>query len=101
MIEAKGMQKYLGLMFKKDSEPLLFKWNKPGLYPIHSYFCKPFVAQWYNENGRIVEERLISPNQSHILPGEPFVQLLEIPCSWREKHPICETNDTENKEQSI
>jgi uncharacterized membrane protein (UPF0127 family) len=44
------IQKATGLMFKKNSPPLLFIFNKNKTLAIHSLFCKPFKAIWLDEN---------------------------------------------------
>lgn len=44
--EVKGFGKVSGLMFRKKSKPLLFKFKRPTRIPIHSFFCKPFHAVW-------------------------------------------------------
>ncbi|MBT3642866.1 hypothetical protein HN604_00705 [archaeon] len=38
-----------GLMFKKNSPPLLFDQHKNKYLPIISLFCKPFTAIWLDE----------------------------------------------------
>ena len=43
------LKKFLGLMFKKNSPPLLFTFNKIKTLSIHSLFCKPFTAIWLDE----------------------------------------------------
>ncbi|MFH1238404.1 MAG: hypothetical protein V1491_03130 [archaeon] len=43
------LKKFLGLMFKKNSPPLLFVFNKTKILSIHSLFCKPFIAIWLDE----------------------------------------------------
>ena len=43
------LSKTIGLMFKKDSPPLLFIFNKNKILRIHSLFCKPFTAIWLDE----------------------------------------------------
>ncbi len=52
-IEAKlcdtPVKKFMGLMFKKNSPPLLFVFNKNKKLSIHSFFCKPFRAIWLDE----------------------------------------------------
>ena len=44
------LQKARGLMFKKNSPPLLFIFNKEKTLTIHSLFCKPFTAIWLDKN---------------------------------------------------
>jgi uncharacterized membrane protein (UPF0127 family) len=67
-----------GLMFKKNSKPLLFIFNNSKKRGIHSFFCKPFVAIWFN-NGRVVDVKLIKSKKVLIKPREKFDKLLEIP----------------------
>ncbi len=43
------LSKFFGLMFKKNSPPLLFVFNKNKKLSIHSLFCKPFKAIWLDE----------------------------------------------------
>jgi uncharacterized membrane protein (UPF0127 family) len=43
------IQKARGLMFKNNSSPLLFVFNKNKTLSIHSFFCKPFRAIWLDE----------------------------------------------------
>ena len=43
------LKKFMGLMFRKDSPPLLFNFNKNKKLVIHSFFCKPFRAIWLDE----------------------------------------------------
>ena len=76
--EMKGFGKITGLMFRKKSKPLLFRFKKPTRQRIHSYFCKPFTAIWM-ENGKVIEEREIKPFTFSIRPRESFTELVEIP----------------------
>ena len=76
--KASGIKKFSGLMFKgKQSCALLFSFNLPGKYSIHSFFCQPFLAIWLNE-GKIVDYKMIGPN-AVIKPEKDFTQLIEIP----------------------
>ena len=43
------LKKFLGLMFKKNSPPLLFIFKKTKVFSIHSLFCKPFKAIWLDD----------------------------------------------------
>jgi len=67
-----------GLMFKKNSKPLLFVFKKLGKRSIHSFFCKPFFAVWFDKE-RIVDVKLIKSKKISIKPKEKFDKLLEIP----------------------
>jgi uncharacterized membrane protein (UPF0127 family) len=72
----------LGLMFKKKSRPLLFFFKKPKKRSIHSFFCKPFVAVWFND-GKIVDVEIVRDWRFSIKPRDVFDKLLEIPQSSR------------------
>jgi len=72
------LSKTTGLMFRKNSPPLLFTFKKPTNQPIHSFFCLPFIAIWFLEN-KVTELRHIKPNQLSIKPKQKFTRLLEIP----------------------
>ena len=73
-----GLGKFTGLMFKgKNAQALLFEFPK-GKQAIHSFFCEPFLAIWLDE-GKIVDYKLIQPNQLSIKPQEDFDKLIEIP----------------------
>jgi len=72
------LQKSIGLMFKKDSPPLLFIFKKPTNTSIHSFFCKPFIAIWLLDD-KIIDIKFVKPNQLSIKPKEKFNKLLEIP----------------------
>ena len=43
------LSKVLGLMFKNNSLPLLFIFNREKKLSIHSFFCKPFRAIWLDD----------------------------------------------------
>lgn len=44
-----------GLMFRKNSPPLLFTLKKQKRFTIFSHFCKPFKAIWLNEKKQAVK----------------------------------------------
>ncbi len=46
------LKKFLGLMFHKNSPPLLFVFDREKNLQIHSFFCKPFKAIWLDEKMR-------------------------------------------------
>ena len=75
--------KFIGLMFKKNSPPLLFIFKKPVKISIHSFFCKPFIAIWFLQN-KIIEIKSIKPNKLSIKPKKEFDKLLEIPSNSKE-----------------
>jgi uncharacterized membrane protein (UPF0127 family) len=70
--------KATGLMFRKHSKPLLFYFNQSCREPIHSFFCVPFVAVWFNKN-KIIDAKIVFPGKPFIRPLKKFDQLLEIP----------------------
>ncbi len=72
-----GLNKYLGLMFKLRSPNLIFIFDKESHQPIHSYFCRTFRAKWYNYKGALVEQRIVKPWSSNIVPRNPYWFLTE------------------------
>jgi len=82
MKQAKGINKYLGLMFRtRKTEPLLFKFNKPVRISIHSLFVFfKFKAYWYDEHGLLIESRVVKPFSINIKPSKSFSKLVEVPC---------------------
>jgi len=70
--------KFNGLMFQKYPPALLFNFKKPNNQPIHSYFCKPFIAIWFNNN-KIADIKFVEPWKLSIKPKNKFNKLLEIP----------------------
>ena len=83
------LSKTLGLMFKKNSPPLLFIFKKPTRQPIHSFFCNPFLAIWFNNN-QIIDVKLIKKWKLSIRPKQKFNKLLEIPTSNKQFQNILE-----------
>jgi|TARA_B100001971_G_C18100500_1_gene488558 uncharacterized membrane protein (UPF0127 family) len=67
-----------GLMFRKKSKPLLFIFKKPKKRTIHSFFCLPFIAIWFNEE-RIIGIKKVMPWNPLVKPKEKYDKLLEIP----------------------
>ena len=56
----------------------LFMHHKKGRYPIHSFFCRKFLAVWYSD-GKIIEKRIVKPWQTRVCPAKKFDRLLEVP----------------------
>jgi len=74
-------------MFRGDNyrKPLLFIWRKPKKRAIHSFFCREFVAVWMLKNKnqlRIIDERIVKPFKSCVIPKEKFNLLLEVPLAY-------------------
>lgn len=67
-----------GLIFKKNSKSLLFVFKNKKIRAIHSFFCLPFIAIWFDED-KIVDVKLINSWKFSIKPKEKFDKLLEIP----------------------
>ncbi len=76
-----GFSKIKGLMLsgKESSNALLFEFPYDTKRTIHSLFCPPFLAIWLNENNKIIDYKIVSPNRFSIKPEKPFRKLLEIP----------------------
>ena len=49
------LKKFSGLMFRKNSPPLFFIFNKNKIIQIHSLFCKPFRAIWLDEKMHVTK----------------------------------------------
>lgn len=47
--------KFSGLMFRKKGPALIFIFNREKMLTIHSFFCKPFVAIWLDNQKRITK----------------------------------------------
>ncbi|MCX6749240.1 MAG: DUF192 domain-containing protein [Candidatus Pacearchaeota archaeon] len=80
-----------GLMFtrRKKAKPLLFEFEKPVNFRIHSLFVFfPFVAIWLDEKNKIIEIKKIKPFISSIKPKKPYKKLLEIPLNKKYKMAI-------------
>ena len=71
-------QKMHGLMFRKKSKPLLFIFEKKTFEGIHSFFCIPFIAIWFDSN-KIVGIKYVKPWKFYVAPNKKFDKLLEIP----------------------
>ena len=71
-------KKFLGLMFRKNSPPLLFIFNKNKILSIHSFFCKPFKAIWLNEKMEATKVVDVKNWKINISGKGKF--LLEVPC---------------------
>ena len=65
-------------MFSEKSYALLFIFNKKTQSPIHSFFCRPFIAIWFNDN-KIIDIQDINNWRYSIKPRERYDKLLEIP----------------------
>lgn len=76
-----------GLMFRKNSPPLLFIFKKPKKIAIHSYFCKKFIGVWLLDE-KIIDIKLVKPNIFSVKPKEKFNKLLEIPENAKEFEEI-------------
>src|SRR3989344_955055 len=68
----------IGLMFRKKSKSLLFVFIKQTKQPIHSFFCKPFIAIWFYDR-KIIDIKFVKPWQISVFPLGKFDRLLEIP----------------------
>ncbi len=73
------IQKARGLMFKNNSPPLLFIFNKNKTLSIHSFFCKPFRAIWLNEKMRAT--KIVDVKNWRLNISGKGKYLLEIPTS--------------------
>lgn len=74
-----GFKRFLGLMFKsRDTNALLFDFEKQGRQAIHSFFCHNFLAIWIDKNNKVLDHRIITSNKI-IESNQPLSKLVEIP----------------------
>lgn len=73
----KFLEKFVGLMFKKNSLPLVFPYEKERKICIHSFFCFPFEAIWLDRNKRVLKKQVIKGWKLNICGSGQY--LLEIP----------------------
>ena len=67
-----------GLMFRRDSPALLFIFKRKTHQSIHSFFCKNFIALWF-DGERVIDVQHIDRRRFFIYPRKSFDRLLEIP----------------------
>ncbi len=72
--------KFLGLMFKKKSSPLLFIFDEEKKLSIHSLFCKPFRAIWLDKNKNVLKIVYVENWKFNISGRGKY--LLEIPINY-------------------
>ncbi len=75
--------KFTGLMFKKNSSPLLFVFNKNKKISIHSLFCNPFKAIWLDDKMNVTKIIRTNKWKLNIFGNGKF--LLEIPLTYKQK----------------
>lgn len=75
--------KLRGLMFRRRNykKPLLFVFSKYGMYPIHSLFCRSFLAVWLDW-GKVIGVKIVRPFKFNVIPQKKFNMLLEIPLKY-------------------
>jgi uncharacterized membrane protein (UPF0127 family) len=73
------LKKFSGLMFRHQSPPLLFVFNKNKKLAIHSLFCKPFKAIWLDEKMKATKITDVKNWKLNISGKGKY--LLEIPAS--------------------
>jgi uncharacterized membrane protein (UPF0127 family) len=78
------LSKATGLMFKKNSEPLLFVFNKNKKIFIHSFFCKSFRAIWLDDKMNATKIMNIKKWKLNISGRGKY--LLEIPLAYIDKN---------------
>lgn len=66
-----------GLLFRKKSPPLLFRWKKEKTFSIFSLFCRPFTAIWLDKNMKATKIVEVKTWRLNILGRGKY--LLEIP----------------------
>ena len=83
-------EKLIGLMFEKPinfNYALVFIFNESAVFSnsIHSFFVFfPFLAVYLNEKRRVVDIKIINPNQT-FQPKEKSKYLIEMPVEFKDK----------------
>lgn len=75
------LSKTTGLMFRRQSPPLLFIFDKNKTLTIHSFFCKPFKAIWLDDKMHTTKIMNIKKWKLNISGKGKY--LLEIPTPTR------------------
>jgi len=76
-----------GLMFRRKSKPLLFIFNNSTSESIHSFFCVPFIAIWF-DGKKIIDIKYVKPWKFYVKPSKKFDKLLEIPINGKNFNQI-------------
>jgi uncharacterized membrane protein (UPF0127 family) len=80
----KFFNRAIGLTFtrKEKARALLFDFKKSGNRAIHSLFVFfDFIGIWIDEEGKIVEVKIIKPWTFSVSPSRNYKRLIEIPIS--------------------
>ncbi|MEK6906837.1 MAG: DUF192 domain-containing protein [Nanoarchaeota archaeon] len=79
--ECNFFERAVGLMFKsRNSEALLFEFNKNVGLSIHSIFVFfPFFVLWLDDKDRVIEVRKVNPFTLSVSSKKPFRKIVEIP----------------------
>lgn len=77
---ARGLRKYLGLMFRTSkTQPLLFEFEKDVDIKVHSWFVFfDFKIIWFDKRDRCIETKIVKPF-SVVRCSKPFRKFVEIP----------------------
>ena len=80
-IEARGIKKYLGLMFRtRKTNPLIFNFDSDVDYSLHSLFVFfDFEILFVDSENKIIERRIIKPFTWKIKCKKPYRKIIEIP----------------------
>ncbi len=86
-----SLGKLRGLMFRqKEKAPaLLFRFRKFQKARIHSLFVFfDFIAIWLDDEGNVVDKKIVKPFRLSITPKNEFKKLIEIPLNSKYKKEI-------------
>jgi len=75
--------RFIGLMFSnRESDNLLFEFNKSVRIPLHSFFVFfSFLVIWLDSSNRVLDFKIVKPFYFSVLPcgGVRFNKVIEIP----------------------
>jgi len=95
--ECKGIfSKASGLMFRSQSAPLLFIFNKEKTLAIHSFFCRPFIAIWISASRKVIKvERIARWRPNFSAKGKYLLEILRSDESYSRMTKIFNLSDEE------
>ncbi len=88
-------KKFLGLMFRKNSPPLLFIFDENKTISIHSLFCKPFKAIWFDKKMHATKIVVVENWKLNISGKGKY--LLEIPIPLKNNKPSSINTTVDNR----
>ena len=82
--------KVIGLMFKsKNTNSLLFEFNKKTSMKIHSFFVFfDFLVLWIDDKNNVIDFKIVKPFTLSVKSKKPFSKVIEIPVNKKNREDI-------------